>query len=250
MSEVSFDLIETTARLCRRPNFGWSLVALDTVDSTSAYSKEHYNEFASPTLILAKHQTAGYGRKGSQWDDEGEGKSFLSTWSMPLKKGTPDPRWTLGIGLYLFESLSEAFPSVRFSLKAPNDICIGDKKLGGLMVEASSQGDRHQLHVGLGMNVFSYPTSHAEASTHLNAFLGATQLTTETWTNFIDYFGSSLLHLEKKVHNSSQGWLAQISNRLVIALNRHPKYVENPVKSVGADGTLLCERGQISWTEL
>jgi len=250
MSEVTFDLIETTGRICRRPGFGWNMVALDSVESTSAYAKEHFKDFAGPTLIVAKHQTAGYGRKGSKWEDEGEGKSFLSTWTMKLKHGNPDPRWTLGIGLYLFESLSEAFPSVRFSLKAPNDICIGDKKLGGLLVEASSEGDQHQLHVGLGLNVFSYPTSHAESATHLNAFLGSTQLTQETWTNFIEYFGTSLLHLEKKVKNSTQGWLPQISNRLAIALNRHPKYVENPVKSVQTDGTLVCERGQINWTEL
>jgi BirA family biotin operon repressor/biotin-[acetyl-CoA-carboxylase] ligase len=250
MSEVTFDLAETTGRVCKNASFGWDFVGLETVESTNAYAKEHYVEYQGPTLIVAKTQTAGYGRKGSKWDDEGAGKSFLSTWTTELLYGPPDPRWTLGIGLYLFESLSEAFPSVRFSLKAPNDICIGDKKLGGLLVEASSQGEEHQLHVGLGLNVFSYPATHSDTATHLNAYLGGSQLTVETWTNFIEYFGKSLLHLEKRVKNSTQGWLPQISNRLVMALNRHPKHAENPVKSVQVDGTLICERGQVSWTDL
>src|SRR5277367_3904578 len=250
MSEVTFDLAEATGRICKRPNFGWDFVPLDTVDSTNSYAKTHCEEFANPTLIMAKHQTEGRGRNENAWADDGEGKSFLSTWSIGLMEGAPDPRWTLGIGLYLFESLSEAFKTVRFSLKAPNDICIGDKKVAGILAEGTSEGGVHNLHVGIGINVFSYPTEHAQTATHLNAFLGSAGLSPETWGQFIDFFGTRLINFEKKALDSSDGWLKRLSNRLVTAMNRYPGYQENPIQAVQGDGTLVRERGQISWKEL
>jgi len=251
MSDVIFDLFEATGRVCKRPAFGWDLVPLDTVDSTQGYSKEHMEEWINPTLVIAKHQTAGRGRGENGWDDEGEGRSFLSTWSMELLEGAPDPRWTLGIGLYLYESMTEAFKPVRFSLKEPNDICIGDKKVAGVMVEASTQGELHYIHVGIGINVFSYPPSHAQSATHLSAYLG-TQLTPESWMQFIDFFGTRLLHFEKKAvaAQSTSGWLHRLSTRLADALNKHPLHADNPVREVQGDGTLVLEKGEINWKEL
>lgn len=248
MSELTFDPIEATVRVCKRPAFGWNSVVFDTVDSTNNYAKEHLSEITKPTLFLAKHQTAGRGRGQATWEDEGGGKSFLSTWSMKLSHGAPNPRWTLGIGLYLFESLSEAFKYVRFSLKEPNDIFINDKKVAGLLVEGSTQGHVHHLHVGLGINVFSYPTIHSQSATHLSAYMGADQLNEDSWGQFIDYFGTRLIHLEKKA--TLPNWLGRLSPRLAQALNRHPLHQDNPVQSVASDGSLILARGEINWKEL
>ncbi len=250
MNELPFDIIEATAKIAKRPNFGWNYVPLDTVVSTNAYSKEQAFEIDLPALIIAKHQTGGKGRGDATWEDEGEGKSFLSTWTMELKEGEPDPRWTLGIGLYVYEALGEAFKSVRFSLKAPNDIYINDKKVGGILVEATTEGDVTHLHVGLGLNIFSYPVEHSAFATHLNAYLGSSLLTVESWGNFIEYFGSRLINMEKKAALNPKGWLSRLSPRLTDALNRHPNFKGNPVKSVAGDGTLVLERGQIPWQEL
>jgi BirA family transcriptional regulator, biotin operon repressor / biotin---[acetyl-CoA-carboxylase] ligase len=250
MSDVTFDLSEATGRVCKRPNFGWDFIPLDSVDSTQTYAKEHCEDFVNPTLIVANHQTAGRGRGEHTWEDDGGGRSFLSTWSLDLMHGAPDPRWTLGIGLYLYEALSEAFRTVRFSLKEPNDIYIGDKKVGGIIVESSSQGDVHNLHVGVGINVFSYPAEHGAIATHLNAYLGTASLTAETWSQFIEFFGSRLLHFENKAAGNTDAWLGRLSARLVDAMNRHPSHSENPVKQVQGDGTLVLERGQINWQEL
>jgi biotin-[acetyl-CoA-carboxylase] ligase BirA-like protein len=250
MNELPFDLSETTARLCKRPNFGWNFVGLDSIDSTQSYAKTHTDDLSKPTVIVAKHQTAGRGRGDHTWEDDGSGKSFLSTWTMELYGEGADPRWTLGIGLYLYESLSEAFKFVRFSLKAPNDIFIADKKLGGIIVETSNEGDVHYMHVGLGLNVFSYPTQHSASATHLNAYTGSDQLSPETWTQFLDFFGTRLLHLEKRAAGQEEAWLKKLSPRLVSALNRNPNYQANPVKQVEGNGSLTLERGQISWQEL
>lgn len=250
MGDITFDLSETTGRVCKRPHFGWDFIPLESVDSTNSYSKEHCGDWPKPTIVVAKHQTGGRGRGKNTWDDEGEGRSFLSTWCMELMEGPADPRWTLGIGLYLFESMTEAFKPVRFSLKEPNDIYIGDKKVGGILVEATSQGELHYLHVGIGINVFSYPASQTNTATHLNAFLGSTGLTPESWMQFLEFFGGRLLHFEKKAVSAENGWLQRLSGRLAEAMNRHPSHQENPVKQVQGDGTVILERGEINWKEL
>jgi BirA family transcriptional regulator, biotin operon repressor / biotin---[acetyl-CoA-carboxylase] ligase len=250
MSIPEFDIIEATEKITRRPNFGWHLVKFDEIDSTNKYAKDHAFDIELPALIVAKHQTEGRGRGKNTWQDEGHGNSFLSTWSMELKEGEADPRWTLGIGLYVYEALSEAFKTVRFSLKAPNDIFISDKKVGGILVEASGDGDVFHLHVGLGLNVFSYPTEHAESATHLNAYLGGQQLTADSWGHFIEFFGNRLLHIEKKALANANGWLPRLAPRLTEAMNRHPSYQDNKVRSVKPDGTLVLERGEIKWQEL
>jgi biotin-[acetyl-CoA-carboxylase] ligase BirA-like protein len=250
MSEVTFDLSETTARLCKRPSFGWDYVGFEEIDSTNEYSKKHAFDFQKPTLIVAKHQTEGKGRGGKVWEDDGPGKSFLSTWCIELIEGPANPRWTLGLGLYLYESLSEAFKTVRFSLKEPNDIYIGDRKVAGVLAEATSEGELHYLHVGVGINVFSYPANHSASATHLNAYLGTASLTPETWAQFLDYFGTRLLHFEKRAVTAPNGWLSRLSPRLVSALNKHPSHQENPVQAVTPEGNIQLEKGEISWQQL
>ncbi len=249
MSEPTFSIIEATGRICKKPGFGWKLATLDTVDSTNTYAKSHEAETEDPTIYVAKHQTAGKGRGGNTWVDDGNETSFLSTWTLELKKKGPDPKWTLGIGLYVYESLSEAFPSIRFSLKPPNDICIGDKKVAGILVEGSDSGDLAFLHVGLGINVFSYPTEFSQTATHLNAYLGPA-LTPESWSSFIEMLGSRLLHIERRAEAATKGWLNQISGRLINAYNRHPSATGNQYKAVEADGTLVREQGPISWRDI
>ncbi len=250
-TDLQFDLLEATSAVCRKPRFGWNFLGLDEVDSTNNYSKEHGPTFVDPTIIVSRNQTAGRGRGGKTWETEGPNTSFLSTWSMYIDE-QPDPRWTLGIGLYVFESLGEAFPALRLklSLKAPNDIYLADRKLAGLLVEATTQAEEHFIHVGLGMNVFATPLEHAQTATCLNTFLGGSLLTPEAWQEFIENFGTSLMHLEKRVQGKTDEWLKKISPRLINALNKNPAYTENPVTAIDPDGSLVLERGKINWKDL
>ncbi|MCC6277049.1 MAG: biotin--[acetyl-CoA-carboxylase] ligase [Oligoflexia bacterium] len=250
MIETNFDMFEVCGRVCRKPSFGWDFIGLEEVESTNEYSKEKCADFKGPTLIVAKHQTKGKGRGGKTWEDDGPNASFLSTWTVDLMGGVPDPRWTLGIGLYLFEALSEAFRTIRFGMKAPNDIYIDDKKVGGILVEVSSQDDVHYLHVGVGINVYSYPADMGAHATHLNAYLGSSGLTAETWTHFLEFFGNRLAHLEAKASGQESKWIERLSGRLVDALNRHPEHQSNPVKSIKPNGSLVLEKGEINWLDL
>lgn len=248
MSGPYFDIFEASHAASKRKGFGWNFLHLESCDSTNTYCKTHLNELKLPILVTTSHQTAGRGRGSNEWHDEPKG-SFLSTWCLELLDGPLHPSVTLGIGLYAFEALSEAFP-VKLSMKAPNDIYLGEKKVGGLLIEQTSEGDYDYLYIGLGLNVFSYPANLGATATHLSAYMGSDQLNADTFGDFLQYFGSALLNMETRINLDMEKWIKRLNPRLVSALNRHPEHAKNPVQGVNGDGSLTTAGGPISWQNL
>jgi biotin-(acetyl-CoA carboxylase) ligase len=135
-------------------------------------------------------------------------------------------------------------------MKEPNDIYIDDKKVGGILVEVSNNDGVYYLHVGVGLNLYAYPAELVGQATHLNAYLGAAGLTADSWTHFLEFFGSRLAHVEEKAAGKEDKWIERLSGRLVDALNRHPSHVTNPVKAIKGNGSLVLEKGEVNWLEL
>ena len=130
---------------------GITVEVLPEVDSTNtelmrrARAGRH-----EPTLLVAEQQTAGRGRMGRQWESA-PGDSL--TFSLGLSLQPAD--WSglsLAVGLSLAESLH---PSVR--LKWPNDLWLGERKLGGILVEAASSAGSSFVVVGVGLNIRPRP---------------------------------------------------------------------------------------------
>ena len=111
-----------------------------------------------PTLLVAKHQTAGRGRLGRQWHDQA-GDSLMFSLGLPLNP----LNWSglsLAVGLSIANSLD---PEHRFKLglKWPNDLWLGPmsqpRKLGGILIETAvlagvALASRYVV-VGVGINI-------------------------------------------------------------------------------------------------
>lgn len=104
-------------------------------------------------VLLAEVQSAGRGRRGRSWLAPPGGAVCLSlSWTfpeMPRDVGA----LSLAIGVCVLRALqSVAAEDVR--LKWPNDVLIGDRKLGGILIElrAESAGPACVV-VGIGLNV-------------------------------------------------------------------------------------------------
>jgi BirA family biotin operon repressor/biotin-[acetyl-CoA-carboxylase] ligase len=65
----------------------------------------------------------------------------------------PAPALALAAGLALIETVEVAAPDPSLSLKWPNDLMLGDAKLGGILLERS--GDR--VVAGFGVNLAAAP---------------------------------------------------------------------------------------------
>ena len=70
----------------------------------------------------------------------------------PTRPVSEIPRWTLGAALAACEACRGAVPGV--TIEWPNDLMHGDRKLGGVLADLRSAGDRPaELVLGLGLNV-------------------------------------------------------------------------------------------------
>ncbi len=122
---------------------------LPEVDSTNRYVMDEARAGAAQGLVVvADHQTAGRGRLGRKWVAP-PGASLLV--SVLLRPSIAAEGWhvlVMAAGLAMAEAL-QTTTGVVAGLKWPNDLLVGDRKLGGILAEAS--GDA--LVVGIGVNI-------------------------------------------------------------------------------------------------
>ncbi len=103
------------------------------------------------TIVVAGEQTAGRGRAGRTWASL-PGALALSA-IVPWPEGPCRTRLPLETGVLLARGLAAAF-GIDVRLKWPNDLLVGRKKVGGILVEARSneEGEGWAV-VGIGLNV-------------------------------------------------------------------------------------------------
>ena len=124
---------------------------VDETDSTNADVAELARSGEAEGLVLvAEHQLAGRGRHGRAW--EAPARSGLSFSVLLRPVGVPANRWPL-VPLLAGVGVARAVARVaetEISLKWPNDLLIGDRKLGGILAEWVEPA---AIVVGVGLNV-------------------------------------------------------------------------------------------------
>lgn len=130
---------------------------VEEVDSTNAYLfrlQKEYDSLPHGLCIIADYQTKGKGQPGNCWEAE-KGQNLL--FSVLLH---PE-RITLGNEFYLSQIVSLAIQKTlqeivqeAVSIKWPNDIYIGSKKVCGILIENCVMGSCIASSVvGIGLNV-------------------------------------------------------------------------------------------------
>lgn len=105
---------------------------------------------AEGAVVVADHQTGGRGRRGRTWDAPA-GSSLLV--SVLLRPPAADAHLAgMATALAAVQACAEV-AGVAVALKWPNDLVVGDRKLGGILGEVVTAGDRAAVVVGLGLNV-------------------------------------------------------------------------------------------------
>jgi len=104
-------------------------------------------------LVVADEQTAGRGRLDRQWWAPPGSSLLMSLLLRPRLPAGRAMQLTMCLGLGAVEGI-EAATGLRPSLKWPNDLLLGDRKLGGMLSEVSTDGPEVTCAVlGLGLNV-------------------------------------------------------------------------------------------------
>jgi BirA family biotin operon repressor/biotin-[acetyl-CoA-carboxylase] ligase len=128
------------------------LYQYDRVDSTMDVIHQLAEQGAEAgTIVVAGEQLAGRGSRGRSWHSP-PGGLWLSTLFRPPATGGIEVM-SLRVGLSVADAL-EPLLSRPVQVKWPNDLMLGDRKVGGILCEARWQGGvLGWVAVGVGLNV-------------------------------------------------------------------------------------------------
>jgi len=142
--------------------------SFDTLPSTQVYLVDRIRreEITRPVAIIAEEQTAGQGSRHNTWEG-GRGNLFTSI-AVEATSLPEDllPQSASIYFAYLFkEILQEIDPGVW--LKWPNDLYLGEEKIGGVM----TQKLKNFFVVGIGVNLKKNQNSFSALNTDISALI-------------------------------------------------------------------------------
>ena len=133
-----------------------SLVTLDRVDSTQRLARtlldRHFREDEEPRAfaVVACEQVAGRGRRGRSWASA-EGRGVWASLVTPTRQEAL-PLLPVQVSVALAELVNRSLDGAC-RLKWPNDLVVGRRKLGGLLVDAVGRREgEFWAIVGIGLN--------------------------------------------------------------------------------------------------
>lgn len=154
MSARPFDA-RSFSKLCaaRALAFGAPLVYREATGSTNDDALAAARSGApSGSLFVADYQWKGRGRRGKSWS-AATGDSLLFSVLVRPESAGPINAVTLAVGLGVRAAL-EPYSPEPLSVKWPNDVLAGSRKLAGVLCEGQFHGTRLDvLVIGVGINV-------------------------------------------------------------------------------------------------
>ena len=202
------------------------------------------------TLVVAGHQESGRGRLGRSWSSLPGSSLLMSLLVRPRLDPAEATLLTLGAGACMALSCAVAC-EVEVKCKWPNDLMVGDRKLGGVLVEAKVEGTRvaHAV-MGIGLNVkhgaSDFPPELAATATSIAMEGGRpemAQLLYEFLVRVRRFCDPSDPQFPSMVLDTYRG-VCDTIGRLVRATTTSGKSVEGTAVGIGDTGTLMVETPQ------
>jgi BirA family biotin operon repressor/biotin-[acetyl-CoA-carboxylase] ligase len=170
MADLNLQLVTEAIAQSR---FAGKLQHFATIDSTNIRAVAVAADNAPDgTVFIADEQTAGRGRGGHSWHSTAGDGLYVSAIVRP-KMALAEALWlSLATGLAAQRAIFET-TKLRADIRWPNDLLIGSKKCGGILVEtATFPGTPAQLRyavIGMGINTNHerFPSELSELATSL-----------------------------------------------------------------------------------
>ena len=109
-------------------------------------------DFPHLSVLVAGEQTAGRGRSGRVWVSPPEKSLAISVLVKPSGWSLTDYAWLpLVAGVAMRRAVAESLPASDVSLKWPNDVQVGGKKISGILSELLADGGG--VVIGAGINL-------------------------------------------------------------------------------------------------
>ena len=225
----------------------------DEIDSTQNYALQiSNNKNENGTVIVAEKQTDGKGRLNRKWYSP-EGGIWLSVIIHPEFQISDATIIPLAASLALCESIKKVH-KIKTDVKWPNDITINGKKVAGMLIDTSIQGNKvENLVLGIGINFAVNIQQIEKRLKNSPNFYGVTSLfTVKNKPSKIELLVQFLLELEKVINSLIKGKNAQIikdwskhTNMFgkTISVNTGNGKISGIAKKIDSDGALIIKTG-------
>ena len=145
------------------------IIKLSAIDSTNSFLKEMAlnSVVENFTVVVTDRQLKGRGQQGNGWVSESFKNLVFSVFvTFDNFKVLDNKYLNFAVSLAIFDALKEEnIPAI--SIKWPNDILSGNKKICGVLIENSLKGTEISssiIGIGLNVNQTSFPDSLKRAS--------------------------------------------------------------------------------------
>lgn len=142
---------------------GRRILHFDSVASTNDAAKELAMKGAAEgTVVVAETQGAGRGRLGRPWVSP-RGGIYFSVVLRPKLPPTEVAKVTLTMAVSIAAAIRQT-TGVAVTIKWPNDILFGERKIVGILTEMAAEADSVGFAVvGIGMNANTQPADYPVA---------------------------------------------------------------------------------------
>ena len=223
---------------------GCQILHYDTVGSTMDEARR-LAEDGEPegTVLVAEEQTAGRGRFDRGWISPRGQSLSLSVLLRPTVAQLP--YINMAATMAVARAVADATP-LSPAIKWPNDVQINDRKLSGILIETTMDGDRvtHAV-VGIGVNVNFDPSQYPEIVSTATSIFGETgqNLGRTSVLQLILARFDELYREVKAGHSLTKDWSALLETLgRSVQLRWRDQTVEGRAEAVDEQGNLILVR--------
>lgn len=158
---------------------GTTILKLDRIDSTNTFLMSYLREKDLPEgfVVTAEEQYAGRGQRAQEWLSE---RTSNLTFSLLLKARFLSISEQFYISKLIALALCRTvqfYTAEKCTVKWPNDIYVGDKKIAGVLIEnilSEHKIERSVVGIGLNVNQSKFPNELQERACSLSQLYGNT----------------------------------------------------------------------------
>jgi BirA family biotin operon repressor/biotin-[acetyl-CoA-carboxylase] ligase len=174
-------------RLCR------GVVLFDEIGSTNSEASVAVAGGKEGILFIADRQWGGYGRKGREWHSA-PGKDLIISFTLRPER---DPGGLTSLAALAIARVLKAKLG-GISIKWPNDLYVGGRKLGGILAE--SKGRSVALGIGINVNgsADDFPEELRRIATSMRIETGMEQQRRDILIEVIEMLDSLYIEWENK----------------------------------------------------
>lgn len=204
----------------------------DTLPSTNDYCETR--EFGEDTAIIAREQTGGKGTKGRSFSSPRGGVYLSLVRYYPCKA---ENSFSLMIASCMAVVKTLEFYGVRADVKWPNDVFLNGKKICGILIKNSFEGEKVKKSItGIGVNVNNdIPKDLADIAINLKSVVGEVD---------IDEFYKRLIENLYADYSVDEYRLRNIVLGKEITVIKNGESRKAVAEDVAADGSLVLKGGE------